>query len=141
MRSNRAEEAPIPAISVEHVMPQEWTENYPLVGEMVPKEMNNYWFFGGTDEEKQRYERLRPLIQQRRELIHCVGNLTVVTQPLNAAMRNARFDQKKDYFRESVLALNRYFDPITEWNEHAIQERADNLFRHASTIWVGPIAT
>ncbi|HEU4831040.1 MAG TPA: DUF262 domain-containing protein, partial [Candidatus Saccharimonadales bacterium] len=33
MRSNRAEATPIPYVSVEHIMPQEWTESYQLAGE------------------------------------------------------------------------------------------------------------
>lgn len=141
IRSDRAEATPIPYVSVEHIMPQQWTDNYLLAGESVPKDMNNEWFFGRTDEEKERYERLRPLIQQRRNLLHSIGNLTAVTQTLNAAMRNVGFAEKKQYLRESVLALNRYFDPISDWNEHAIEERADSLLRHARILWSGPSAT
>jgi hypothetical protein len=138
LRSDRAESAPIPNVSVEHIMPQQWTNNYPIAGESVPKDMNNDWFFGRTDEEKERYERLRPHILQRRNLIHSIGNLTAVTQTLNAAMRNAGFTEKKQYLRESVLALNRYFDQIPVWNERAIVDRADSLLRHARTLWAGP---
>ena len=122
-------------------LPQQWTDNYPLAGESVPKDMNNDWFSGRTDEEKEKYERLRPLIQQRRNLIHSIGNLTAVTQTLNAAMRNVGFAEKKQYLRESVLALNRYFDQIFDWNERAIEDRADSLLRHARTLWSGPSAT
>lgn len=141
IRSDRAESTPIPYMSVEHVMPQQWTDNYPLAGESVPKEMNNDWFYGNTEEAKERYERLHSSIQQRRTLIHSIGNLTAVTQALNTAMRNAGFADKKQYFRESVLALNRYFDQISDWNERAIEERADSLLQHAHTLWSGPSAT
>ena len=140
IRSNRAEATAIPDLTVEHIMPQQWTDNYSIAGELVPKDMNSEWFFGRSDEEKERYERLRPHIQRRRNLIHSIGNLTVVTQPLNAAMRNAGFEEKKKYLRESVLALNRHFDQIAEWNEGAIEDRADRLLRHARTLWVGPPA-
>jgi len=77
-------------------------------------------------------------ILERRRLIHPIGNLTVVTQPLNAAMRNAGYAEKKQYLRESVLALNRYFEGVAEWDEQAIQDRAHDLFQHARTIWRGP---
>ncbi len=140
IRSDRAESTPIPCVSVDHVMPQQWTDNYPIAGESVPKNMNSDWFFGRTDEEKETYERLRPHIQQRRNFIHSIGNLTAVTQALNAAMRNACFSEKKQYLRESVLALNRYFDQISDWNERAIEDRADSLLRHARVLWVGPPA-
>jgi hypothetical protein len=141
VRSDRAESTPIPYVSVEHIMPQQWTENYFLEGECIPKAMNNEWFFGGTEEQNEMYERLKPRIQQRRGLIHTIGNLTAVTQPLNAAMKNAGFHEKKQYLRESVLALNRYFDQMLEWNERAIEDRADNLFQHARIIWCGPLAS
>lgn len=136
-RSDRAEATPIPNMSVEHIMPQRWTDNYLLEGEKIPENMNTNWFFG-TDEEEERYKRLRPMIQQRRVQIHSIGNLTAVTHPLNGAMRNVGFAEKKQYFRESVLALNRYFDRVMEWNEQAIQDRADRLFGYARTIWCEP---
>lgn len=140
IRSDRAESTPIPNISVEHIMPQQWADHYPIAGEFVPKAMNNDWFIGRTDEEKELYERLRSHIQQRRDLIHSVGNLTAVTQTLNAAMKNAGFAEKKQYLRESVLALNRYFDKISDWNERTIEDRAESLLQHASILWTGPSA-
>lgn len=138
IRSDRSEQVPIPYVSVEHVMPQQWTDNYPLVGESIPKNMNNDWFFGGSEEERQRFERLRSSIAKRRSLIHTIGNLTVVTSPLNNAMQNAGFIDKKQYFRESVLALNRYFDQISDWNESTIETRADDLLQHARVLWRDP---
>ena len=139
IRSERAEATPIPNVSIEHVMPQQWTDNYPLDGKSVPKEMNADWYFGRTPKEKESYEQLRPLIQQRRNLVQCFGNLTAVTQTLNAAMKNSSFSDKKQYLRESVLALNRHFENLAEWNERMIEERADILFRHAGRLWGGPM--
>jgi hypothetical protein len=137
-RSNRAELTPIPSIEVEHIMPQQWTDNYPLMGEIVPKFMNTNGYIAKTEEDKSQHVRLQPHIQLRRSLIHSVGNLTAVTQPLNAAMRNAGFTEKKGYFNESVLALNRYFEPIINWDEEAIQMRADKLFTSAVAVWPSP---
>lgn len=141
IRSDRAESTPIPFISVEHVMPQQWTDNYPLAGETIPKEMNNDWFDESTEEAKEMHERLWPAIQQRRTLIHSIGNLTAVTSTLNTAMRNAGFTDKKRYLRESVLTLNRYFDQVSDWDEKAIEGRADSLLRHANVLWSRPEAT
>lgn len=142
-RSDRAEMTAIPDVSVEHIMPQQWTDNYPLLGEIVPKDMNNEWYFGysSTEEDKAQYECLRPHIQLRRKLIHTIGNLTIVTQPLNAAMKNAPFSEKKVYFRESVLALNRYFETTENWDEEAIQVRANKLYANAIIAWPGPTVT
>jgi hypothetical protein len=101
--------------------------------------MNADWYFGTTKEEKALYESLKARIQLRRGLIHTIGNLTAVTQPLNAAMKNVSFNEKKGYFRESVLALNRYFETIMNWDEQAIQKRAETLFTIAVKVWSGPI--
>jgi hypothetical protein len=137
-RSSRAEDVPIPLVSVEHIMPQQWTDNYPLCGMNVPKEMNVEWDFNISDEKKALYEQLKPHILKRRSIIHNIGNLTAVTHPLNSAMKNAGFADKKACFRESVLALNRYFDSIPEWDEQAINERADKLFVSACKLWPAP---
>jgi hypothetical protein len=134
-RTDRAEITPIPHISVEHVMPQQWTENYPLIGELVPKEMNAEWYFGSTQEDKARYERLQPHILNRRNLVQTIGNLTAVTQHLNAAMKNAGFHDKKSFFRESVLAMNRYFENLLIWDEAAIEKRSDKLFEIGVKLW------
>lgn len=141
MRSARAELTPITNISVEHLMPQSWTDNYQLLGRTVPKLMNADWFFGKTDEEKELYGQLQAHIAQRRVLIHTIGNLTAVTQPLNAAMKNAAFAVKKAYLNESVLALNRYFHTIAEWDDEAIRTRSDKLFVNAVAIWSSPTAS
>jgi uncharacterized protein with ParB-like and HNH nuclease domain len=137
-RSDRAEMTPIPYVSVEHIMPQQWTDNYPLLGEIIPAAMNADWYFARTEEERSQHERLQPHIQLRRSLIHSIGNLTAVTQPLNAAMKNAGFKEKKSYFGESVLALNRYFEPVMNWDEAAIKVRADKLFTSAVAVWYSP---
>ena len=139
IRSERAEVTPIPHVSIEHVMPQQWTDNYLLDGKVVPKQMNADYYSGQTPEEKKSYEKLEPLIHRRRNLVQCFGNLTVVTQPLNAAMKNACFADKKKYLSESVLALNRYFEKLVEWDERMIEERADSLFGYASKLWGSPM--
>lgn len=138
-RSIRAENSPLPHVSVEHIMPQQWAEHYPLCDQVVPKEMNAEWYFNLSEEKMELYAQLKPHIMKRRSIIHNIGNLTAVTQPLNAAMRNASFTDKKIYFRESVLALNRYFDSVPAWDEHAIKGRADKLFISACKVWRAPI--
>ena len=138
IRSDRAEAIPIPNISVEYIMPQQWTDHYPLYETVVPKEMNAEWYFNPSEEKMALYAQLKPHIMKRRSILHNIGNLTAVTHPLNGAMRNAGFTDKKTYFRESVLALNRYFDSIPTWDEQAIKERADKLFVSACKVWPAP---
>ena len=138
VRSERAESTQIPWLSVEHVMPQAWAEHYPLNGELIPEEFNADWYYRRSQSDElstEAYERLKPQILRRRSLIHTIGNLTVVTGSLNSAMRNAPFCDKRSYFRESVLALNRYFEPFTQWSEKEIELRSDELFEFACRLW------
>ena len=141
IRSQRAEVVPIPTISVEHILPQRWTTHYPLNGEMVSQKMDtDYLWLGslGSLEEKAQYERLKAQIAHRRKSLHTMGNLTAVTKPLNSALSNGKFLDKKKGLSESILALNRYFDAIEVWDEEAIQTRSEKLFAYAQTIWKMP---
>lgn len=135
LRTNKSETVVISQISVEHIMPQQWAENYPLDSEVVPKEMSYNWFASDDPQKRNRWERIRESVIQRNDLIHTFGNLTVVTQPLNLAMSNAPFAQKKAELRNSVLILNRYFDGVDVWDEHAIDGRAKRLFETARLVW------
>lgn len=137
-RSERAEETRIPGLAVEHVMPQEWTEHYPLNGEMIPAQFNKDWYYGWGESgnlSSEAYERVKPQVVRRRLLVQTIGNLTAVTGSLNSAMRNAPFRDKKGYFRESVLALNRYFECFDEWSEKEIEWRSDELFKLGCRLW------
>lgn len=135
VRSPRAEHATISLASIEHVMPQDWAVNYPLSKGYIPNSMNSDWYFPKNDEEKAYYESVKAEISRRRRLIHTVGNLTAVTQPLNSAMKNAKFESKKNNFQESVLSINRYFERFECWTEEHIEKRAEVLFSHAASIW------
>lgn len=138
VRSSRAEHTTISLASIEHVMPQDWAENYPLSGEYIPKNMTFDWYFPKNEEEKSYYENVKAGISRRRRMIHNVGNLTAVTQPLNSAMKNAKFEVKKNNFQESVLSINRYFERFDSWSEEQIEKRAEVLFTHANSIWKSP---
>ncbi len=135
VRSNRAEHATISMASVEHVMPQDWAENYPISGHTIPKQMNSEWYTPNGEDEQALYQKLKPEIVRRRSLIHTVGNLTAVSQPLNSAMKNAKYSDKKKYLQESVLSINRYFEQQGEWSEKQIEDRSKKLFGHAARIW------
>ena len=138
LRTTKTEKVIIPSSSVEHVMPQEWADHYPLDGVLVPREMVRDWFFSSDDEAVAKWEQIKEKVQSRNRAIHCLGNLTIVTQPLNAAMKNAPFKEKKAELRNSVLILNRYFDSLENWDEKEMDRRARSLFDTARHIWTGP---
>jgi hypothetical protein len=139
LRTNKSERVSVLSASVEHVMPQDWAENYPLNGQMIPKAMSGQRYLPSDDATRQLWESIRSSVQARNRSIHCLGNLTLVTQPLNSSMRNAPFSQKKDALRNSVLLLNRYFDDLDHWDEAAIDTRANSLLSRAIRLWRGPI--
>jgi uncharacterized protein with ParB-like and HNH nuclease domain len=138
LRTTKTEKVITHSLSVEHVMPQEWAEHYPLDGVLVPREMAKDWFFSPNAEAAAKWEQIKERVKSRNQAIHCFGNLTIVTQPLNAAMRNAPFNEKKAELRNSVLILNRYFDDLDNWDEKEMDRRATSLFSKAKHIWTGP---
>jgi uncharacterized protein with ParB-like and HNH nuclease domain len=127
------ERVTIQSLSVEHVMPQAWNDHYPLDGELVSREMAYNWYLSDDEGEEAKWEK----VQSRNRRIHCFGNLTIVTQPLNSAMRNAPFNEKKEALRNSILILNRYFDNLGNWGEEEMDQRARSLFDTARRMWTG----
>ncbi len=113
------------ALTVEHVLPQQWETNWPL-GELT----------GGVRERFQPGTSDREI---RGTLLHSIGNLTLLTQKLNTSMKNASYaDKREKIFAHSSLPLNKYFQKRDSWNEEAILQRADTLFWTALRLWPGP---
>lgn len=111
--------------SIEHIMPQSTNEtDWPL---QLP---------AGIDDA------LRITLATARETLkHTFGNLTLVTQPLNLALSNGRFDTKRKAIEDnSLLMLNKYFQhhQLDSWDETAIRERGERLFDEAIKIWPRP---
>lgn len=138
LRTNKTEQITVPSVSVEHVMPQEWADHYPLNGQLIPKDMSRDWFYSDDLARKAIREKIEGEVQTRNAKIHTIGNLTIVTQPLNGAMRNGPFLQKKIELRNSVLILNRYFDDFDRWDEAYMDKRAQALFEVGLKIWPRP---
>ena len=104
-------------LTVEHVMPQEWEAHWPLPKEAV------------VDEATRR----------REQLLHTVGNLTLVTDKLNPAMSNGPWTAKKPALSEhSSLALNRKLIALDAWDEAAVEARSQQLLELAKQIWPRP---
>lgn len=105
--------------SLEHLMPKKWRNNWPPCS---------------TDE----------LARQRDSILLTLGNLAIITQSLNASIRDAAWSKKKagngngkpglDLCASGLCTL---YDVLTktDWNENEISIRAEWLFEHARTIW------
>jgi hypothetical protein len=119
-RSNFAERAAKPiGLWVEHVLPQNWTEE---------------WSFSGMDYAAP-YSGL-PQAQSRHSLINTLGNLTLTTSSLNISAGNKSFREKKSKFAEHTsLFLNKWFANQTQWTEDEIKQRGEHLAMLARTIW------
>lgn len=74
------------------------------------------------------------------ELLHTLGNLTLVTQEWNSSMSNAPYSKKRGYLERHALELNRsYFTTAPKrWNRQAILERSQYLTDLIIKIWPAP---
>ncbi len=76
---------------------------------------------------------------EREGAINRIGNLTLLTGPLNSSISNGAYSVKMPALRShSSLALNRELNGFDEWNERTIAERGVALFRTAQQIWLAP---
>ncbi len=76
--------------------------------------------------------------QQDYELLHTLGNLTVVTQDWNSQLSNAIYKTKREKLAQHGLRLNQvYFGEIAPeiWNGQAIRDRAQWLMAKVTEIW------
>ncbi|MGF6540316.1 DUF262 domain-containing protein [Paraburkholderia youngii] len=113
---HETEVLPTGALHVEHVLPVAWREHWPSPG----------------DENAE-------LV--RDQLLHNVGNLTLLTEKLNPALSNLGFEIKRPEITKSLLALNAYFQgpawttPDASWAEDGIRKRAETLWALAVRVW------
>ena len=107
-------------LTIEHVMPQKWEENWPL-----PPNANE-----------------EDAVSERERVIHSIGNLTLVNKRLNPSLSNADWHTKaRALVQHSVLHLNKQLlSSFTEsdFSEAQIRERGKTLAGQATTIWPGP---
>lgn len=125
-RTKYSVKTPRPAdMSVEHVMPQTWTTNWPLPdGRSAPADKVT-----GADEA------MLAAVQAREGLLHTLGNLTLITVPGNTSASNRAFQDKAPWLKQSLLALNLAILERSEWNEAAISDRSAALADLAIKVW------
>ena len=127
LRSDRNEEIEIKsALTIEHILPQKWKENWVLPG----------YEDGEIDETDIAY---RTKMLARNHVVNTLGNLTLLTQKLNSSVSNGAYAVKMPAIRaHSSLALNRDLNFWNHWDEETIRQRSENLFKAAKNIWAGP---
>jgi len=119
-------------ITVEHLLPQNWIENWLLPDGLQGMTLSELW--SSQPEDKRAIATLL-----RNSLLQTFGNLTILTQQLNSSISNSSWEIKKpQLLRSSLLPINQQLYDIDTWDEKAIEARSKELFRHALMIWPGP---
>jgi len=98
----------------------------------MPKKWENNW--DKLTEKSEIYNRNRKLLT--------LGNLAIITQYLNAKMRDSNWEIKKNGINnDGLIAYTSGIETITPylqldiWNEESIEKRANDLYIHAISIW------
>jgi uncharacterized protein with ParB-like and HNH nuclease domain len=104
--------------SLEHLMPKKWENKWNSVPTIEAKDLRNF--------------KLKTL-----------GNLAIITQSLNASIRDSNWPTKKSgrtnkeglrHYSGGIETLAPYLE-LSEWNEDEMQKRADFLYEKAKGIW------
>ncbi|WP_242928601.1 DUF262 domain-containing protein [Pontibacter vulgaris] len=104
--------------SLEHLMPKKWENKWPSVATKEEKDTRNF--------------KLKTL-----------GNLAIITQSLNASIRDSDWQTKRHgngnrqgliHFSGGIETLAPYL-AIDDWNEEEIQKRANSLYDIATEVW------
>lgn len=120
---SKAEETAVPRnLTIEHLMPQSWEKHWPLD---LP-----------TDSDEQAKQ---AATQERNQLVHTIGNLTLLSGPQNKG--NGPWEEKKkELIKHAVLNLNGELMSVQHWDDDAIRERSKRLAKLVAECWPGPDA-
>ena len=123
-------------LTVEHIMPQSWIEEWPLPD--GTRGMTEQELFDAAPDDP-----LAVATRGRQRAIHTFGNLTLLTQALNSSVSNGEWAAKKPaLLKASLLPINLQLHGHPSWGEEAITQRGQELLECAVKIWPrGPPAS
>ena len=125
LSTSKVEALQVPkGLSIEHVLPQDWEEHWPLPS-------------GLAADDRLAAE------EARAARIHRLGNLTITTLPLNSAMKNAAWPVKQKQLNKwGKLLINQWLvDEFPDrFDESSIDRRGEWLADRIVSIWPGPDA-
>ena len=151
-------------LTLEHVMPEKWKETWPLlvaegavvyeydasgrpssiyVNREIEGDTRLYADLFSNPQRLLRdgladesYSDAFQLALRRDHLLQSIGNLTLVTSPLNSKMGNRPFLKKRKALRKySDLKLNKEICREEDWNVNVICERSERLIAYFCKIW------
>lgn len=116
-------------LTVEHLLPQNWVEHWPLPDGSKGLTVTELWNAAPDD--------VRTIASRRRyAVLQTFGNLTILTQALNSAASNSFWPEKKpELMRHSLLPINQQLHEIEVWDEEAIANRGNALLERALKLW------
>ena len=121
-------------LTVEHIMPKKWAENWPLSnGAIASHESSFTAMLEGTPMD----DATKALVDARSHAVDTMGNLTLITSSLNPSIGNAGWKSKKERLSGSLLALNRLIAKSDVWTEGTIADRAEQIGGVVVTRWTG----
>ena len=71
-----------------------------------------------------------------KENINLIGNLTILTDPMNRDCESKAFSDKIKIYKDSKYSITRELCNLTDWDENTIRNRQTELAEIASKIWV-----
>jgi len=105
-------------LTIEHLLPRAWEKHWPLPS-------------GDSSSSVERET------DRREQMIHKVGNLSLLTKKLNPSVSNGPWERKRsEVLKHSALNLNRALPE--NWDEEAIQARSEELLKVAVKVWPRP---
>lgn len=122
LTTSSAETVDYSRLTIEHVMPRKWRDHWlkPVDPERSPEEA----------------------VAHRDNVVHTLGNLTLLTGRLNLLVSNGPWSQKRPELKKSLLRLNQDLKDHApeQWDEDAILARGQRLYEAALKVWPGPDA-
>ena len=117
------------ALTVEHILPQQWIENWLFPDGGKGLSSTELWTVDQGDHRA-------AATRKRNTALQTLGNLTILTQALNSAVSNGAWkDKKPELLKNSLLPINQQLLEVEVWDENAIEHRSDVLFQRALKIW------
>jgi Protein of unknown function (DUF1524) len=141
LRTARSEE-PVPGglenLDVEHVLPTNWFEFWPLADNSKAEraEVGSVaiaMLSGQSLSDRQQ------AIKRREDAKATMGNLNLLHYGVNRSLQHQEFAVKREkLFAETNLHLNRSLLLLKKWDETEIVSRGQALFKVAAKLWRGP---
>jgi uncharacterized protein with ParB-like and HNH nuclease domain len=116
-------------LTIEHIMPQSWTDNWSLQSGQKGLAQFELWDADEND----------PVVlasRHRNQLVQTMGNLTILTQALNSSVSNSEWNIKlPEMLKHSLVPINLSLADKIVWDETTITTRGKELLERAVMVW------